>query len=102
MSVFSRKFVPPRVFNEAPVSHPAPPTTYDSAARPSRMVEELLDLVRYRDLLVQLVVNNLKTRYKRSFLGVAWTLLNPLVTMAVTTVAFSGVKSSMGGVLCGV
>jgi ABC-type polysaccharide/polyol phosphate export permease len=65
------------------------PRVYDSAARPPAFVEELLVLVRYRDLLVELIRNNLRTRYKRSLLGIAWTLLNPLVTMAVTTIAFS-------------
>jgi homopolymeric O-antigen transport system permease protein len=53
------------------------------------MLREIADLVKYRDL-VRLFVSNLnKTRYKRSVLGVAWTLLNPLLNMAVLTVAFS-------------
>lgn len=71
----------------------APPAVpvYDSAARPPPVIEELVDLYRYRDLLVELVVTNLKSRYKRSFLGVGWTLLNPIITMMVTTVAFSTV-----------
>lgn len=35
------------------------------------------------------VITNLKLRYKRSFLGFLWTLLNPLMTMAITAVVFS-------------
>lgn len=62
---------------------------YDSAACRSPVVEELLELLRYRDLLRLLVANIIKTRYKRSVLGAAWTLLNPLLNMAVLTVAFS-------------
>lgn len=53
------------------------------------MVRELYDLVRYRDLIQVFIANITKTRYKRSALGVAWTLLNPLLNMAVLTVAFS-------------
>ena len=34
--------------------------------------------VHRRDLMRELVVRDLKLRYKRSYLGVAWTLVNPL------------------------
>ena len=64
---------------------------YDSARRPSPWLSEVSELVRYRDLLTLLVSKIIKTRYKRSVLGVAWTLLNPLLNMAVMTVAFSAV-----------
>lgn len=62
---------------------------YDSAARGSRALTELSALLQYRDLLALMVSNQVKTRYKRSVLGVAWTLLQPLLNMAVLTVAFS-------------
>mgnify|MGYP003865032787 CR=1 FL=1 len=62
---------------------------YDSARRPPAALEELVQLWRYRDLIVQLVRRDVVTRYKRSVLGVAWTMLNPLGTMLVLTVAFS-------------
>ncbi len=48
---------------------------YDSAARATAFVEEGQALVRYRDLIVQLVSRSVKARYKRSFLGVAWTMV---------------------------
>jgi ABC-type polysaccharide/polyol phosphate export permease len=67
---------------------------YDSAARQPVMLDELVNLIRYRDLLGQLIVNNIKTRYRRSVLGVLWTLLNPLMTMTVMTVAFSSLFNS--------
>jgi len=63
--------------------------TYDSADRRSPAVRELIELLRYRDLLRLMVGNIVKTRYKRSALGVVWTLLNPLLNMAVLTIAFS-------------
>jgi homopolymeric O-antigen transport system permease protein len=77
---------------------PGPPsaaaTVYDSATRRSPALAEIGELVRYRDLLKLLVSKIVKTRYKRSALGVAWTLLNPLLNMAVMTVAFSAVFRS--------
>jgi ABC-type polysaccharide/polyol phosphate export permease len=63
--------------------------TYDSAAAQLPAVSELRELWRYRDLLRLLVANRIKTRYKRSALGVVWTLLNPLLTTLVLTIAFS-------------
>ncbi len=41
-----------------------------------------------RDLLYELVVRDLKLRYKRSFLGVAWTLLVPLAQLAILRFVF--------------
>ena len=64
---------------------------YDSAQRPPPMVEELSQAWRYRDLVIQLVRRDIVTRYKRSVLGVAWTMLNPLGMMLVLTIAFSQV-----------
>ena len=40
------------------------------------------ELVRYRDLLWMLVLRDLKVRYKQTFFGAAWALLQPLLTMA--------------------
>lgn len=62
---------------------------YDSSARRSPLIEELVELYRYRDLIVQLVARNIKTRYKRSVMGVLWTMLNPLFMMGVLTLVFS-------------
>lgn len=62
---------------------------YDSARRPSAVIEELIEAWRYRDLVVQLVRRDLVARYKRSVLGIGWTMLNPLGMMLVLTLAFS-------------
>lgn len=64
-------------------------TVYDSTTVRSPVIAELVDLWRYRDLLRLLVTNSIKTRYKRSALGVVWTLLNPLLNTLVLTIAFS-------------
>lgn len=44
---------------------------------------------RYQPLLKELVVRDLKVKYRRSFLGYLWSLLNPLLMMAVMTLVFS-------------
>ena len=64
---------------------------YDSARRMNPAVDELREVIRYRDLVLQLVRRDVLTRYKRSLLGVAWTLINPLGMMIVLTLVFSQV-----------
>lgn len=54
-----------------------------------RLAGSLRRLWRFRELLVLLVQRDLKVRYKRSVLGMAWTLLNPLMQMGVYTLVFS-------------
>lgn len=44
---------------------------------------------RYGFLIRQLVARDFKAKYKRSALGVAWSFLNPLMTMAVQYIVFS-------------
>src|SRR3954463_2717130 len=81
-----------------PLSAPPPPAPeYDSADRRAPMLAELLHLLRYRDLLALLITNGIKARYKRSLLGVLWTLLNPIVTMLGMSVAFSRVFGDARG-----
>jgi len=62
---------------------------YDSAQRGSAALEELRTAWQYRDLIGQLVSRDVKARYKRSVLGIAWTMLNPLLMMAILTLVFS-------------
>lgn len=49
------------------------------------------ELYRYRDLIRALVARDLKVRYRRSTIGFLWTMLQPLLTMAVLTVVFSNI-----------
>lgn len=43
----------------------------------------------FRELLRTLTVRNLKVKYKRSVLGFVWTLLNPLMTVAILVGVFT-------------
>lgn len=65
--------------------------TYDSDNRQPPLLAELSNLHTYRGLLRLLVVRDITLRYKRSVLGVWWTLLNPLLTTAVLWLVFSQV-----------
>ncbi len=52
------------------------------------MLAEAKELWKFRELLFSMVQRDLKIRYKNSFLGFIWSLLNPLVTVSVMTVVF--------------
>jgi len=73
------------------------PVIYDSAKRGSAALEELRGIFQYRDLVFQLVRRDVVTRYKRSVLGIAWTMLQPLGMMIILTLVFSTLFSSVRG-----
>ncbi|MEL7645146.1 MAG: ABC transporter permease [Anaerolineaceae bacterium] len=76
------------------MTSPAKPI-YDSAAHALPALSELRELRHYRFLLFQLIRRDLVARYKRSILGVAWTMLNPLGTMLIMTFVFSNLFNSV-------
>ncbi len=49
----------------------------------------LKELWRYRELLYFLTWKNILIQYKQAVLGVAWAVLNPIITMIVFTIIFS-------------
>lgn len=55
----------------------------------SKLGQYLHEFWRYRDLLKLLVSKNIKLKYRRSWLGYVWSILNPLLIMVVMTVVFS-------------
>ena len=55
----------------------------------SFVVNAFTAVKKYKFLIRQLVSRDFKTKYKRSLLGVFWSFLNPLLTMAVQYVVFS-------------
>ena len=72
-------------------------TIYDSAKRGSPALDEIRGIFKYRDLIYQLVRRDIVTRYKRSVLGIAWTMLQPLGMMVVMTLVFSNLFQSIKG-----
>lgn len=48
---------------------------------------------KYKDLLKQLVMRDIKLKYRRSFLGYVWSVLNPLLIMIVMSIVFSAMFS---------
>lgn len=51
--------------------------------------ERISDLVDYRELVLNLTQRDLVLKYKGSVLGVAWSLLNPVLQMVIYTAIFS-------------
>jgi ABC-type polysaccharide/polyol phosphate export permease len=55
------------------------------------MFDPIRNIYHYRELIWALALKELKIRYKRSFLGFLWALLNPLLQMVVLSLVFSTV-----------
>lgn len=53
------------------------------------MPQYLQNFLKFRPLLGELVTRDIKTKYRRSVLGVLWTLLNPLLMMIILSIVFS-------------
>lgn len=53
-------------------------------------LEEAKEIFRYRELLRNLVLRDVKIRYKRSALGFLWVMLDPLLMLLVFYAIFSG------------
>ncbi len=68
---------------------PPPIFVFDADASQRNWRTDLRELVHYRYLLQNLIIRDLKVRYKNSILGVLWSLLNPLMMMLVYTVLFT-------------
>lgn len=64
------------------------------AARPLQWLEEMRDIRAHAGLLFELVHRDLTIRYKRSVLGLLWTMLHPLLLMLIFIVVFSSLFRS--------
>jgi len=53
------------------------------------MTAKVREFLSYRELIENLVIRDLKVRYKNSALGFLWSFLNPLLLMVVFTVVFT-------------
>ncbi len=54
----------------------------------SRLGKQLSELWDYRELLYFLAWRDFKVRYKQTFLGVAWAVLQPFFTMIIFSIFF--------------
>lgn len=52
------------------------------------MKKYINNFMQYRFLLSELVKKGIKLKYRRSYLGIVWSLLEPLLTMIVLTIVF--------------
>jgi lipopolysaccharide transport system permease protein len=73
----------------APALQPAAPAAGRGELDLPPRASALVELYRFRQLIGMLVVRELKVRYKRSFFGLLWTMLNPLLLMVVYTIVFT-------------
>jgi len=55
----------------------------------NKLIQYVQDFLKYKDLLKLLVTRDIKLKYRRSFLGYLWSVLNPLMIMIVMTIVFS-------------
>jgi ABC-2 type transport system permease protein len=83
------------------------PPNYDTARDRQLIISEIKEIIRYRNLLFHLVKRNITARYKRSLLGIGWTLLDPLLTMVVMAIVYSALfRTQIEGfpvfLLCGI
>lgn len=53
------------------------------------VTEAVQNMVKYKPLLNELVIRDLKLKYRRSILGYLWSLLNPLLMMIIMSMVFS-------------
>ena len=53
------------------------------------------ELVRFWPVVQNMVVQELRVRYQRSFLGFVWTLLNPILMMVILSWVFSHIMKSV-------
>ena len=53
------------------------------------MSSYISNLKKYQPLLYELVARDVKVKYRKSVLGVLWTILNPLLMMVILSVVFS-------------
>lgn len=53
------------------------------------MIKQVKQFAQFNELLKQLILRDVKLKYRRSYLGYLWSILNPLMLMMVLVVVFS-------------
>ena len=73
---------------------PSQITTTAHSANPNLLILSYRffnDIFEYREYFRQSIARDLRRRYKRSFLGYVWSMLNPLLMMIILAVVFSNI-----------
>lgn len=60
------------------------------------MKEMIMEFRKYSNLFVELVRKGIKLKYRRSYLGVIWSMIEPLLTMIVLTIVFGTLLGHSG------
>src|SRR5258708_1185798 len=70
-----------------------------TAIRPQRgwQLLNVAELWKFRELIYFLIWRDVKVRYKQTFLGVAWAVLQPALMMVVFTLLFSRLAGISSG-----
>jgi homopolymeric O-antigen transport system permease protein len=65
------------------------PVLVDRATQQKSLMQTVVTIVAYRELVRNLVVKDLKLKYRGSVIGFLWSLVNPLAMIAIYTLAFN-------------
>src|SRR5262245_52697970 len=71
---------------------PPPPAPRGPSLWLARLADDRRQLARFWPVVWNMVVQELRVRYQRSVLGFIWTLLNPLLMMAILSWVFSSLN----------
>ncbi|MCC6546083.1 ABC transporter permease [Candidatus Sumerlaeota bacterium] len=73
------------------------PETIISSRASVRFMQTLRDVVQYRELFYAFVKRDLMVRYKQTFFGVAWVVMQPLLTGVIFAVVFGMLSGRFHG-----
>ena len=63
--------------------------TYTPTREDVQLKREIYNFFDYFEFFKEIVKRDFKKKYYKSFLGIIWTILNPLLMMVVITIVFS-------------
>lgn len=55
------------------------------------MKQNIKNFIKYKDLLKELIIKDIKLKYKNSILGILWSMLDPLLMMVVLSIVFGAI-----------
>jgi ABC-2 type transport system permease protein len=87
----------PAVWLGSPEAEPAADANLvDAAGGRGGMLASFAAVFQFRELIKNLVAKDLKLKYRGSFFGFLWSLINPLLMMAVYVIAFTKIMPVRG------